>query len=154
MAPLRTALSRRQLQSEHALQQHGLRKSKTSTCADEAGQERAIRRFAGSNRRRRRAGCPRGAQSGLKLGFKRAAGARRPPEGFCDARHEVFEAQDVEQASEFVAERHQAALASYLVEAANEEVPIAGAAFDGSKGCSTIAEHWRISLSARCILVL
>jgi hypothetical protein len=37
MASLRTALSRRQLQSEHALQQHGLRESETSTCADEAG---------------------------------------------------------------------------------------------------------------------
>jgi hypothetical protein len=154
MAPLRTALSRRQLQSEHALQQHGLRKSKTSTCADEAGQERAIRRFAGSNRRRRRAGCPRGAQSGLKLGLSGLLVHEGAPEGFCDTRHEVFEAQDVEQASEFVAERHQTPLAANLVEAANEEVPIAGAAFDGSKGCSTIAEHWRISLSARCILVL
>src|SRR5206468_4906730 len=44
------------------------------------------------------------------------------------------EAEDVGQAGEVVAERHQAPFAAHLVEAADEEVAVAGAAFEGTEG--------------------
>ena len=50
------------------------------------------------------------------------------------AGNEALEAEDIEHAGEVVAERHQAPFATYLVEATNEEVPIAGTAFERSKG--------------------
>src|SRR6516225_5368176 len=52
----------------------------------------------------------------------------------CDVGHKAIETENVEHAGEIVAERHQAPFAANLVEAANEEVPIAGAAFDGAEG--------------------
>src|SRR5207249_3373201 len=45
-------------------------------------------------------------------------------------RDEVVEADNVQRASEIVAERHQAPFAADLVEAADQEVAIAGAAFE------------------------
>src|ERR1035438_7098656 len=55
-------------------------------------------------------------------------------EGFCDGCNEAIEAENVEHAGEVVAERHQAPFAAYLVEAADEEVLIAGAAFERPEG--------------------
>ena len=52
----------------------------------------------------------------------------------CHAGNEALEPEDVEHAGEVVAERHQAPFAADLVEASNEEVPIAGTAFDGAEG--------------------
>src|SRR5260221_10897199 len=49
----------------------------------------------------------------------------------CD---EALETEDIEHAGEVVAERHQAPFAAHLVEAANEEVTIAGAAFERAEG--------------------
>src|ERR1700730_16071231 len=46
------------------------------------------------------------------------------------AGNEALETEDIEHAGEVVAKRHQAPFAANLVEAAKEEVPIAGAAFD------------------------
>ena len=49
-------------------------------------------------------------------------------------RDEAVEAENVEQAGEVVAERHQTPFATHLVEAADEEVLIAGAAFERPEG--------------------
>src|ERR1700686_4477497 len=54
--------------------------------------------------------------------------------GFCDGCNEAIEAENVEHAGEVVAERHQAPFAANLVEAADEEVLIAGAAFERPEG--------------------
>src|SRR5947209_5603158 len=59
-----------------------------------------------------------------------------------DARGEPFayvcdktvEPDDVEHAGEVVAQRHQAPLAAHLVESAQQEVAIAGAAFECAEG--------------------
>src|SRR3984893_3309801 len=53
---------------------------------------------------------------------------------FRHVRDEAVEAENVEHAGEVVAERHQAPFASNLVEAADEEVLIAGAAFERPEG--------------------
>src|SRR5664280_2513080 len=55
-------------------------------------------------------------------------------EDLCHASHEALEAEDVENAGEIVAERHQAPFAADLVEAADQEVPVAGAAFERAEG--------------------
>src|ERR1700728_2111443 len=55
-------------------------------------------------------------------------------EGLGDACNELLEAENVEQAGEVVAERHQAPFATDLIEAADEEVLIAGAAFERPEG--------------------
>jgi hypothetical protein len=49
----------------------------------------------------------------------------------CD---EALEAEDVEDAGEVVAKRHQALFAADLVEPANEEVAVSGVALDRAKG--------------------
>src|SRR5690349_15796735 len=54
--------------------------------------------------------------------------------GLCDGGHKALEAEDIEHTGEVVAERHQAPFAADLVEAANEEVAIAGAAFERAEG--------------------
>ena len=51
-----------------------------------------------------------------------------------DLSHKFFETEDVEDAGEVVAERHQAPFAADLVEAANQEVAVAGTALEGAKG--------------------
>ncbi|KRR23258.1 hypothetical protein CQ13_27605 [Bradyrhizobium retamae] len=50
------------------------------------------------------------------------------------ARNEALEAEDVEDTGEVVAERHQAPFAAHLIEAANEEVAVSGAALDRAEG--------------------
>ena len=45
----------------------------------------------------------------------------------------MFKAKNVENASEVIAERHQAPFTANLVEASNQKVPIARAAFDCPK---------------------
>ena len=58
-------------------------------------------------------------------------------EGPClcyDLSHKILETEDVERAREVIAERHQAPFATYLVEAADEKVTVAGAAFEGAEG--------------------
>jgi len=52
----------------------------------------------------------------------------------CDGCNEALETEDVEHAGKVVTERHQAPFAANLVEAAKEEVAIAGAAFEGAEG--------------------
>src|SRR5258705_12662369 len=52
----------------------------------------------------------------------------------CHVGNEAFEAEDIEHAGEVVAERHQAPFTANLVEAANQEVAVSGAAFEGTKG--------------------
>src|SRR5512144_1267840 len=47
-----------------------------------------------------------------------------------DLSHKFFETEDVEDAGEVIAERHQAPFAADLVEAANQEVSVAGAALE------------------------
>src|ERR1700755_2495522 len=66
--------------------------------------------------------------------------------------HEAVEAENVKQAREVVAERHQAPLAAHLVEAANKEVPISGSTFEGAEGMlcqSGTGEHHGGSLFLR-----
>ena len=46
----------------------------------------------------------------------------------------AIEPDDVEHAGEVVAQRHQAPFAAHLVEAADEEVAVAGAAFERTEG--------------------
>src|ERR1700761_4302185 len=48
----------------------------------------------------------------------------------CEVGSEALEAENVEHAGEIVAERHQAPFATNLFEAADQEVLIAGAAFE------------------------
>jgi len=48
--------------------------------------------------------------------------------------NEALKAEDIENAGEVVAERHQAPFAANLVETANQEVPVAGAAFERPEG--------------------
>ena len=64
----------------------------------------------------------------------RLKGAFTRTECLCHAGHEALEAEDIEHAGKVVAERHQAPFAAHLVEAANEEVAIAGAAFERAEG--------------------
>ena len=52
----------------------------------------------------------------------------------CHVGDEALETEDVEHAGEVVAERHQAPFAANLVEAANQEMAVSGAAFEGPKG--------------------
>src|SRR5882757_11194321 len=52
----------------------------------------------------------------------------------CDGGHKALEAEDIEHAGKVVTERHQAPFAADLVEAANQKVAIAGAAFERAKG--------------------
>ena len=77
---------------------------------------------------------PECAQKGLNA----VQGARKGVLERCECpgqvRDKVLEAQDVEHAGEVVAECHQAPFATYLVEAAKEKVPIAGAAFERAEG--------------------
>ena|ERR1700687_835007 len=51
----------------------------------------------------------------------------------CHVGNEALEAEDIEDTGEIVAERHQAPFAANLVEAANQKVSIAGAAFEGAE---------------------
>src|SRR5215210_5003722 len=52
----------------------------------------------------------------------------------CHAGDEALKAEDVEDAGEVVTEPHQVPFAAHLVEAAQEEVPVSGAAFDRAEG--------------------
>jgi hypothetical protein len=54
--------------------------------------------------------------------------------GLCEGGQEALEAEDIEHAGEVVTERHQTPFAANLVEAANEEVAITGAAFERAEG--------------------
>ena len=54
---------------------------------------------------------------------------RETMECFCHASNEAIEAEDIEHAGEVVTEGHQAPFAADLVEAADQEVAIPGAAF-------------------------
>ncbi|MEA2948773.1 MAG: hypothetical protein QOI40_4103, partial [Alphaproteobacteria bacterium] len=55
-------------------------------------------------------------------------------EPFAHGYDKAVEPDDVEHAGEVVAQRHQAPLAAHLVEAAHEEVAIAGTAFERAEG--------------------
>ena len=48
--------------------------------------------------------------------------------------HETVEAEDAEPPGEVVAQCHQAPFAAHLVETADEEVAVAGPAFEGTEG--------------------
>src|SRR5258705_7318518 len=52
----------------------------------------------------------------------------------CHVGNEALKAEDIEHAGEVVAERHQAPFAANLVEAANQEVAVSRAAFEGAEG--------------------
>src|SRR5258707_15405356 len=65
-------------------------------------------------------------------GYSRGAQARQKRLG--DACNESLEAHNVENACEVVTERHQAQFAANLVEAAHQEVPVTGAAFESAEG--------------------
>src|SRR5258708_38331619 len=65
-------------------------------------------------------------------GYSRGAQARQKHLG--DACNEALEAHNVENAGEVVTERHQAPFAANLVEAANKEVAVSGAAFVSAEG--------------------
>ena len=64
----------------------------------------------------------------------RSAPAKEGGKFCCHAGDKALEAEDVEDAGEIVTERHQAPFAAHLVEAAEEEVPVSGAAFDRAEG--------------------
>src|SRR5439155_4731086 len=95
-----------------------------------------------------------GAQNAQNRLLGRSAGKN------CD---KAVEAEDVEYTGEIVAERHQAPFAAHLVEAADQEVAIAGAAFERTEGmfdqagalahqCAGILHPFLVTIDHRFVL--
>jgi hypothetical protein len=109
----------------------------SGTRPDETGQELAVSQLNPllmAKAQRKRAVGPECAQNTVGRVPEGCEGALTRQKGSCDASHETFEAEDVEDAGKVVAERHQAPFTANFVEAPNKEVPIAGAAFDSAEG--------------------
>ncbi len=77
---------------------------------------------------------PKRLQSVLKGTHDSCEGVLVRRECLGDACNEALKPEDVEDAGEVVAERHQAPFAANLVEAADQEMAIAGAALESTKG--------------------
>src|ERR1700753_3893127 len=76
----------------------------------------------------------------------------------CEVGCEALEAENVEHAGEIVAERHQAPFATNLFEAADQEVLIAGAAFERPERMlddgGAPSHQFRISSAAPSLAIL
>src|SRR4029077_10528487 len=73
-------------------------------------------------------------QNELDAAWSGPEGPGKRLERLCDRGHKAVEAEDIEHAGEVVTERHQTPFAADLVEAANQEVAIAGATFERAEG--------------------